>query len=300
MFIMKRLCVLFVGLMLASAFYTCQHDSLGVYEPKMKIDKIYDEADGRYLKEQWIWDGELLSRIDYFRRSGNLDYSQHYFYDKNRLSRIEMDDQHSEFLYDGDVLTTINTYDGDRKVETYSLSYDKKKLSHISIENDLQAKRCALWSPISFFLPVQTESSVASPFSSDSKREQYDFSSAEVDFVWDGDNVKYMKMSLQRPDSVQKLVYSYVYDESLNPMNRFFVMNVDHTMLNDKPSYLFCSKNNPASIYRTEEYGVHSQSKSFYYSYDSYKKYPTKVYEPFLNEFNKWDSLLLYSYQYLY
>lgn len=297
---MKKLCVLLVGLTLLSAFYACKKDSLGIYDPKMKIDKIYDEADGRYLREQWIWNGDLLSRIDYFRRSGNLDYSQNYFYDKNRLSRIEIEDQYSEFLYDGDALKTINTYDGDRKVETYQFSYDKKKLSHISIQNDLNAKRCAFWSPMSFFMPVQKEPSMASLLSSDSKREKYDFLSAEVDFVWDGDNIKYMRMDLQRPDSMQKLVFTYVYDESLNPKNHFFVMNVDHMLLNDQPSYLFCSKNNPVSIYRTEEYDVHSQSKSYYYSYECYKKYPTKVYEPYLNEQNMWDSLLIYTYQYLY
>jgi hypothetical protein len=297
---MKKLCVFLVGVALLTAFYACKKDSLGIYDPKMKIEKIYNEADGRYLMEQWFWDGNLLSRIDYFRKSGNLDYTQHYFYDKNRLIRIEMDDQHSDFLYDGDVLTTINTYDGDRKVETYQLSYDNKKLSHISIENDLQAKRCALWSPMNFLMPVQKESTMASLFSSDTKREHYDFSSAEVDFVWDGDNIKYMKMNLQRPDSVQKLVFSYVYDESLNPMSHFFIMNVDHQMLNDQPSYLFCSKNNPVSVYRTEEHGVHSQSKSYYYTYECYNKYPTKVYEPYLNDQNKWDSLLIYTYQYLY
>ena len=300
MFIMKKLCVFLVGVALLTAFYACKKDSLGVYDPKMKIDKIYNEADGRYLMEQWFWDGELLTRIDYFRKSGNLDYSQHYFYDKNRLTRIEMEDQYSEFLYNGDMLTTINTYDGDRKVETYQLSYDKKKLSHISIENNMQAKRCAQWSPISLFMPVNDGMSTAPLFDRNSKREQYDFSNAEVDFIWDGDNIKYMKMSLQRPDSMQKLVFSYVYDESLNPMNRFFIMNVDHLMLNDKPSYLFCSKNNPASVYRTEEYGVYSKSKSYYYSYECYKNYPTKVYEPFLNSQNKWDTLLIYSYQYLY
>lgn len=210
-----------------------------------------------------------------------------------------MDDQYSEFLYDGDMLTTINTYDGEQLVETYRLSYDKKRLSHISVENNLQAKRSPMWSPMNLFMPVQGVEYATNVFVRDSKREKYDFSNAEVDFLWDGDNIKYMKMQLQRPDSIQKLVFSYVYDQSLSPMNRFFILNVDRLMLNDKPSYAFCSKNNPSSIFVTEEYDVYSRSKAYYYSYDCYKKYPTKVYEPFLNDQNKWDSLLVSSYQYL-
>ena len=298
---MKKLASLLMVMVLATLFFSCEKGTLGEYKPKMKIDKIYAETNPRYLKEQWVWNGDFLSRIDYFRRSGSVDYSQNYVYEGKRLVRIEMEGQYSEFLYDGDKLTTINTYDGDRKVESYQLSYDKKKLSHISIENDMNAKRCAVWSPMSLFVPVNKQMSTIPLFANDSKKEKYDFSNAEIDLIWNGDNVQNMKMQLTRPDSIQRLVFSYVYDQNMNPMNGFFLMNVDHEMLNDQPQYTFCSKNNILSVMVTDQYDIFSTTKSYTYSYDYYQKYPTKVYSTFLNiETLKEDSTLIYSYQYLY
>jgi len=86
---MKKLGAILIGLLLLSAFYACEKSNLGEYNPKAKIEKVYDESDGRYLLEQWQWDGDMLKSIDYFRKSGNLDYSQNYLYDGKRLSRIE-------------------------------------------------------------------------------------------------------------------------------------------------------------------------------------------------------------------
>lgn len=297
---MKKLCASLVVIFLFTTFYACNKDILGEYNPKMKIEKIYDESDGRYLKEHWLWDGDLLKRIDYYRKNGNLDYSQNYVYDGKRLSRIEMGDQYSEFLYDGNKLTTINTYHGTRKVETYSFTFEKKKLAHISIERDADTKESVSFFPLSLFVPTDycTTESVFSH--GDSKREKYDFSKAEVDLIWQGDNVQYMKMQLTRPDSIQKLTFTYVYDQGINPRNGFFILFPEQQLLNDNPAYLFCSKNNAVSVFVTDQYDVHSKSDSYTYGYEYYKKYPTKVFKTFINvqTYNS-DSTLLYSYQYL-
>lgn len=298
---MKKLGPVVAGLLLLSAFYACEKSNLGEYNPKAKIEKVYDESDGRYLSEQWHWDGDMLKRIEYFRKSGNLDHSQDYLYDGKRLSRIEMGEQYSECLYDGNQLTTINTYDGTRKVETYTFTFEKKKLSHISIVKDLSAKKFISGVPLSLFVPVNSEVLGTMMSNNDSKREQYDYSKAEIDFIWEGDNVQYMKMQLTRPDSVQKLTFSYVYDQSLNPKNGFFSLFLEQQLLNDNPSYSFCSKNNATSIFVTDEYDVHSDTKSYTFSYECYKKNPTKVYKTFIDRVTgKPDSTLLYSYQYLY
>lgn len=298
---MKKLGLVFVGLLLMSTFYACDKDKWGIYNPKAKIEKIYDESDGRYMREYWLWDGDFLKRIDYYRKSGNLDYTQNYIYDGKRLSRIEMGEQYSEFLYDGNQLTTINTYDGTRKVETYTFTFDKKKLSHISIVKDLNAKNFVSGVPLNLFVPADYDVIGTNMPNNDSKREQYDYSKAEIDFIWDGDNVQYMKMLLTRPDSIQKLTFSYVYDQSLNPKNGLFVLFPEQQLLNDNPSYSFCSKNNAISIFVTDEYDVFSNSKSYTYSYECYKKNPTKVYKTFIDkETGMPDSTLLYSYQYLY
>lgn len=275
----------------------CDKGSLGVYQPKMKIFQIYNEADGHYLQEQWVWQGDLLSKIDYYRKNGNIDYTQTYVYDGKRISRIESGDQYSEFLYDGKALTTINTYDGDNLLETYRFSYDKKQLSHINItvyENN-KFKNYLFNS----FVPVNEEVVREYIASSDSKREKYDFSAADIDLVWADDNIANMKMQIVRPDSIQHLTFSYIYDDNINPRNGFFALFFDHQLLNDQPQYAFSSKNNATNVLVTNEYGVHSNTIAHTYSYDYYKKFPTKVYSTFINvETSRPDSSLLYSYHY--
>lgn len=297
---MKKLALFFVGITLMSAFYACHKDQLGVYNPKYRIEKVYAEEGNHYLLEQWTWDGATLAQIDYYRPSGNLDHTCKYQYDeKNRLARIESDNQYTEFLYDGKRLTTINTYRYDKLQEIYHLTFDKDKLTHISIEKPAKGMGDAGLLP--FFIPGNPDLAEAIFPTKGSKIENYDYFSAEIDFQWDGDNVQYMRMKLARPDSIQKLTISYVYDESLNPKNGFLTMLVDHSLLNDRPQYHFCSKNNALNILVTDNYDIFSETKSFTYGYDCYKKYPTKIYSTFFNRVTMTeDSTLIYTYIYAF
>ena len=297
---MKRLGVVLIGFALMSAFYACQKDPLGVFNPKMKLNKIYSEEGTHYLLEEWTWDGATLSKIDYFRANGNLDDTHRYLYDeKNRLTRIEADNEYSEFLYDGKMLTTINTYLHDVLMETYKLTYNKNKLAHISITKPSKGMDNVGMLP--FFVPGNADLIDSIFPKKDSKIETYNYSSAEIDFQWDEDNVQYMRMKIARPDSIQKLTFSYVYDNNLNPKNGFLTMLTDHALINDRPQYLLCSKNNVLNVLVTNEYDVFSTTKSYTYSYDYYNKYPMKVYSTKIDNYT-WeeDSTLIYTYVYLY
>ena len=84
--------------------------------------------------------------------------------------------------------------------------YDHKKLSHIDIE--VKGAHKGTHSLLDCFIPGG-EIMMADMCFSDSKRERYDFSAASIDYIWEGDNVGYMKMRLTRPDSIQKLTFSY-------------------------------------------------------------------------------------------
>lgn len=294
---MKKLNVLVVCCVWALCFWGCQKDNLGVFNPKMKISKIYSEKDAHYLQEQWNWNGEQLFSIDFYRRNGNVNYSHHYYYEDNRLSKIESDNEYTEFLYDGKWLTTINTYRMGQLVETYTLSYEKGKLSNMVIKRTQKGGENA--SLLTWFLPGNGDEWNSRVVCHDEKAESYNFSSADVVFQWQDDNVRYIRMKIARPDSVQNLTFSYVYDDNLNPLNRFLGLYLDHQMLNDDPQYCFSSKNNAVSVSVTDEYDVFSRTDSYTYSYDYYKKWPTKVYSTFLNvETMKEDSVLMYSYIY--
>ena len=297
---MKKLAIVLIGFALISAFYACQKDNLGVFNPKMKLNKIYSEEGTHYLLEEWTWDGSMLSKVDFYRSNGNLDDTHRYLYDeKNRLTRIEADNEYSEFLYDGKLLTTINTYLRDVLVETYKLTYKKNKLDHISITKPSKGMDNVGMLP--FFVPGNADLIDSIFPKKDSKIETYNYSSAEIDFHWDGDNVQYMRMKIARPDSIQKLTFSYVYDENLNPKNGFLTLLTDHALINDRPQYLLCSKNNVLNVLVTNEYDVFSTTKSYTYSYDCYNKFPTKVYSTKIdNQTWEEDSTLIYTYVYLY
>ena len=297
---MKKLAIVLIGFALISAFYACQKDNLGVFNPKMKLNKIYSEEGTHYLLEEWTWNESTLSKVDFYRANGNLDDTHRYLYDeKNRLTRIEADNEYSEFLYDGKLLTTINTYLRDVLVETYKLTYKKNKLDHISIT--IPSKGMDNVGMLPFFVPGNADLIDSIFPKKDSKIETYNYSSAEIDFHWDGDNVQYMRMKIARPDSIQKLTFSYVYDENLNPKNGFLTLLTDHALINDRPQYLLCSKNNVLNVLVTNEYDVFSTTKSYTYSYDCYNKFPTKVYSTKIdNQTWEEDSTLIYTYVYLY
>lgn len=298
---MKKLCIFLIGIALMTVLYSCQKEQLGVYSPKFKLEKVYAEEDSHYLLEQWTWSGTTLAKIDFYRPSGILNYTHNYQYDeKNRLTRIESGDEYSEFLYDGNLLTTINTYLRTKLIETYHLTYEKNKLSHISIEKPSKEMCGAGFLP--FFVPGNPDVVEKYFPTKNCKTENYNYSSAEVDFHWEGDNVQYMRMNLTRPDSVQHLTFTYIYDEkSLNPKNGFLSLLIDHALLPNQPQYLLCSKNNVLSVLVTNEYDVFSETESYTYSYDCYKNYPTKIYSTFLNrETWKEDSTLIYTYVYLF
>ena len=293
---MRKLIIFWMAVVAIFAFTSCEKDNLGVYNPKWKISKVYGESDGHYLKEQWLWSDDQLRQVEYYKKNGAVDYICRYQYENGLLSRIETDDQHTDFEYDGKTLATIKTYYGDQLAETYAITLEKQKLSHISINKNAKSV-AGKGSDVLRLLSPELDAYLSK---SDAKREHYDYSTAEIDFTWDGDNVKYMKMKIDRPDSVQNLTFTYVYDENINPKKNFFSLLLDHVLLNDEPQTFFCSANNAVGIYVTDSYDIFSESTSFTYAYDYYKKYPTKVYSTwFDDEYFMERKELIYSYEYL-
>ena len=298
---MKKLSLFMMIMAMIFVFNSCEKDNIGVFNPKAKIVEIYSESNGHYLKERWNWNGDELHNVKYYKKNGDVDYTCHYQYEKGRLTRIETDDQHADFVYDGKTLTAIKTYEGDQLLETYTLSFDKRKLSHISIQKSSKAVFTETPDLLQFLSP-----GCESPFEicrsvAGVKWEHYDYSAAEIDFIWEEDNVKYMKMKINRPDSVQNLTFTYVYDENINPKKNFFPLLVDHLFLNDESQTFFCSANNAVGIYVTDFYDIFSKTYSFTYAYDYYKKYPTKVYSTWYDDESLTEKKeLIYSYEYQY
>lgn len=286
---MRKLNVLFVVVAFVSVFCSCNKERLGEFRPELKIARIYDEAQGHYLREQWLWNGNQLARIDFYKQSGDVDYSQDYIYDGRRLQRIETDDIHSDFVYKEKILTGIETYYGDQLQDTYAFTYKKNRLDHLSITKN--SKSITGNTLLDLFVPgfdcQATES--ASP-----KGDEYDYSSAEVDFNWVDDDIRSVKMTMRYPDKELQRVYSYVYDDGVNPKMNFFSLLADHQLMNNNPENLFCSKHNVKGMYVTvSENGQVVNSKSLFFTYEYYRKFPMKMYRS-----DGYDTLLLVSYLY--
>lgn len=286
---MRKLNVLFVVVAFVSVFCSCNKERLGEFRPELKIARIYDEAQGHYLREQWLWNGNQLSRIDFYKQSGDVDYSQEYIYDGRRLQRIETDDLHSDFVYKGKTLTGIETYYGDQLQDTYAFTYKKNRLDHLSITKN--SKSASGSSLLDLFVPGFDCRAAESP---SPKGDDYDYSSAEVDFNWVDDDIRSVKMTIRYPDKELKRVYSYVYDDGVNPKMNFFSLLADHQLMNNNPENLFCSKHNVKGMYVTvSENGEVINSKSLFFTYEYYRKFPMKMYRS-----DGYDTLLLVSYLY--
>lgn len=280
----------------------CDKDSLGVYQPKMKIFQIYSETDGHYLQEQWYWQGDLLSKIDYYRKNGNIDYSQTYSYEKNRLVRITSDNLHSEFTYDGNMLTDIKTYSGDQLLESYSFSYDKKKLSHLTINKSGKSSKNA--TVLNNIIPYYEDLVTVSAKYAEEKGISTNFSTADIDFIWSDGDIQNMKATLDYQSTVKHLVFTYIYDNNTNPRYNFLSMSVDQQLISDNPNCLFFNKHNVTGMYISDpDAPAHTGTQSYYYSYDYYKNYPTKIYSTFMSIDHTTgmyipDSTLMYTYHY--
>lgn len=297
---MKKFGLIIVATAMIFAFCSCEKENLGTFNPKKKLSKVYTESNGHYLREQWLWNENQLQRVEYYKKNGKVDYTCHYQYKNGLLSRIETDDQHTDFVYDGKMLASIETYNGEQLMETYTLSFQKKKLSHISVRKFAKSLDGSNLDFLHLWFPCCDNPLDTYVTSTGVKRENYDYSSAEIDFVWEDDNVKYMKMKLNRPDSVQNLTFTYIYDDNINPKKNFFSVFVNQMLLNDEPQTFFCSANNAVGVYVTDSYDIFSESSSFTYAYDYYKKYPTKVYSTWFDDESLTEKKdLIYSYEYL-
>lgn len=119
-------------------------DVMGVYNPGKKIKKVYVSDEYSYpvkeLEEVWHWNGNLLTSIDYYD-NGQVYYNENYIYDGNRLSRIEManhsyySSQYSDFEYEGNLLKSINRKGSGNWgtfIETFMFEYQDDKISKIN------------------------------------------------------------------------------------------------------------------------------------------------------------------------
>lgn len=254
--VFKFLTILAIG---SFMFASCNKD--GVYTPKKKVSKVYNQSSGgdKYLSETWTWDKNLLSKIEY----GSGSYVQRFEYDGKQL--IKITDTYGDywtFTYDGSKI--IKSEYTEEKALSASIEYThdgKKIISMITTYyNDSKKARQAVKYMTHVLFP-EVETLIA-----DEPAVKGVSSTVTTTFEWDGNNIAKLTHSSIYNSTVYTSTFTYSeYDSSLNPWLGY----IDGEGLN-------LSKNNPLKGTYQSTTGTVSE---FSYTYTLDGKYPTEVKE---------------------
>jgi hypothetical protein len=252
------LCVAVIAL-----FAACNKE--GVYNPSKKIQKVYELDDGqKVLSESWHWDGKLLTSIDSY--TGLFTNTTKFSYDdKNRLIRTDDGNFHSNFIYDGNKISSIETYYYERLVATTTIEHSGNKISTIKFDVSLFDKAGVL-NPLRFIIPeiAPVMENVAKKCSQEAKGEN-----VTMNLTWGGNNVKTVDLVYAGFGEHVTETIDISYDNKSNPTYGLFSM-----LSSDAVSNFCLNKNNPVAL--TIRVGSVVRDR-MNYTYEYEGNYPTKV-----------------------
>lgn len=130
----------------------------GTYNPEKKIQKIYmtdKYHEEKELIETWHWNGNKLESIDYYNFNKQIYGVEKFTYDGNCVTRIdyyrnENLEEYSLFNYENNVLASIDNYyysNFDQEIikdYTITLGYQDDKLSQV-VENYANSSNPRIW-----------------------------------------------------------------------------------------------------------------------------------------------------------
>jgi hypothetical protein len=260
---MKKSIVFCLCIAVIALFAACNKE--GVYNPSKKIQKVYELDDGqKVLIESWHWDGKLLTSIDSY--TGLFTNTTKFSYDdKNRLIRTDDGNFHSNFIYDGNKISSIETYYYERLVATTTIEHSGNKISTIKFDVSLFDKAGVL-NPLRFIIPeiAPVMENVAKKCSQEAKGEN-----ATMNLTWGGNNVKTVDLVYAGFGEHVTETIDISYDNKSNPTYGLFSM-----LSSDAVSNFCLNKNNPVAL--TIRVGSVVRDR-MNYTYEYEGNYPTKV-----------------------
>ena len=270
--------ILTLGFLLTS----CRHDPKdGIYQPKKHISNIIigSNFSDTSAMQEWHWSDNLLRTIDFFSKPDHvlsLASTEHFFYENDRLTHIEMDKIKSEFTYDGDKLSqVVMTVLGEESMR-FKLAYEKSKLSTITVSGLFDKKRQDLLAPLCRFMsqPIWLSLQHCSNMLA---RNTKDNDQIVIHLEWDGKNVS--KAWTTGDD--ETLSFSFTYDKKINPFDGFFhcsfIINpysIERPHLRNRNNVLTMT----ATYAENSSLAAESETYRFEYTYDG--DYPTSVTYP--------------------
>ena len=253
------LCVI-LALAVSLSFTSCKKE--GVYNPKKKITAIYYQYPGtaKMLQEQWTWDGNLLTKIQYYY-GGTYSHSNIYKYDGKRLIEVNVDGDVIKFTYDGSKLEKIEMWRGNNLEMSGVVTHDKSKISEIEFteyESAIKSgKQNKMFTALrGFVIPESTVENMGDfhkKMVAKGGKSSYVYN---VFYTYDGGNI----VEERYVYGAEEYTYAYTYDKEKNP---FYYLLYGGSSYSD----LEFSKNNIVNVLATDSDQETSETE-FSYVYD--------------------------------
>lgn len=255
------------ALILVTTFTSCDKDEAGVFNPKKKIAQIYyKDYDGQeYLTEQWTWDGDLLTKVDFYEDGQQVGFETYEYADKKLNKVIDNYLYYSLYTYDeNNNYAKIEYYDDNGTlVSDITFQYTNEKVSQMSVTTYSETKQFFTMLKRSFIgklLPAQEMNLMVKEIKKNQANNAK--STTNIVLVYDGDNISSL--------TVGSYITTFTnYDQYKNPMYFYFPFSNYYEETN--PSVF--NVNNPGTM--TTAYGEFDLVTSYTYTYDG--DYPTYV-----------------------
>jgi len=264
------------------SFNSCKKDE--VYNPERKIKKIYEkfEDSPRYLQQEWTWDENKLMRIDYYYHgNNNIENSEYYTYEENKLTKVEDNEGYFQISYTGFKYSKIEYFkkDDNLLIASWDFSYRNNKVSKIILTYDY-----SFWIPDKIGRGGFLSSLISKDFISaieNSAKEQTKGSSypkaVTLTYKYNGDNIKEEKWKTDNTGGLTDMVVFYKsYDKMLSPFHKHVgLMNFESFVVPFSID-LVTSKSNPLEVQKLPTEGLMKEI-TYKYSYKYDNNFPIEV-----------------------
>ena len=287
---MKRNLLIVAIALMAVAFVSCKKD--GVYNPKHKIAKVYNEwttttvttdSDGSrtvtdvqnpFVAEEWTWGDKTLNSVMYKDKDGKVTSTVNYtFDDKNRITGSTCGSEKAEYVYNDDKkLQSIKITDGPDYSVSIEITYDGKVPASVKTVTAYEFKKLSAFAQS--FIPSYVREAMEADQLRSKTTVSYTYNTT---IEWDGKNIS---QAVTTGENGYKYTAVYEYDAKLNP---FKGMYADFDDNNFDVAY---SKNNVVkkTVTTVDGNDTDVDVTEFTYEYDG--KMPSKVTYTFTSEDN--------------
>ena len=253
------LAVALMSVISMGTFNSCKKD--GVYNPKKKISRTFEQSYGEELRQFFTWDKNKLSKINY----GDGSFSV-FEYNKNQVSKIiESNGDYITFTYDGSKINKMEHFHKGKLKLVNRFEHSGNKITKMTAEgydDDDDYMKSKKNDILNFILPVRIdENTKVANHKSHKKNKKATMTSATRKYTWKGNNVVQLDFEqILNDGEVHTATLKFTYDKMNNP---FYGLLYNFEM----------SKNNITKTTHIDNYGNYYEFEYSYF-YDNIIPFP--------------------------